>query len=161
MRSTLLTLLLLAPALAPAQTERLHALFSEAFEAQLREAPETATSIGRNEYNDRWSDWSPAGIERHRARITALVAALDQVSLSDVAAQDQLSAKLLRYISSQDLDDQLLQLYLLRINPLHGFHNAVYVTVDRMPARTAADYENIIARLRAIQIGRASCRERV
>jgi len=150
MRSTLLSLLLLAPALAPAQTERIHTLFSDAFEAQLREAPEMATSIGRNEYNDRWSDWSPAAIERHRARLTALIAALDQVSLADVPAQDQLSAKLLRYVSKQDLDDQLLQLYLLRVNPLHGFHNAVYVTIDRMPARTSADYENLIARLRAI-----------
>ncbi len=152
MRSTLLSLLLLAPALAPAQTEKLHALFSQAFEAQLRESPEMATNIGRNEYNDRWSDWSPAAIERHRMRITALIAALDQVSLPDVSAQDQLSAKLLRYISKQDLDDQIIQHYLLRVNPLYGFHNAVYVTVDRMPARTAADYENIIARLRAIPV---------
>ena len=79
MRSTLLSLLLLAPVLAPAQTEKLHSLFSEAFEAQLRESPEIATTIGRNEYNDRWSDWSPAATERHRARITALIAALDEV----------------------------------------------------------------------------------
>jgi uncharacterized protein (DUF885 family) len=153
MRSTLLSLLLLlAPALAPAQTEKLHALFSQAFEAQLREAPETATYIGRNEFNDRWSDWSPAAIERHRMRVTALIAALDQVSLMDVSAQDQLSAKLLRYISKQDLDDQIIQHYLLRVNPLYGLHNAIYITVDRMPARSAADYENIIARLRAIPV---------
>jgi uncharacterized protein (DUF885 family) len=150
MKSTLLILALLAPVLAPAQTEKLHKLFSDAFETQLREAPEMATSIGRNEYNDRWSDWSPAAIERHRARLTALVAELDQVSLADVPAQDQLSAKLLRYISKQDLDDRLLQLYLLRVSPLYGFHNAVYITIDRMPARSAADYENIVARLHAI-----------
>jgi len=151
MRLTLL-LLLLAPVLAPAQTEKLHALFSDAFEAQLREAPEMATAIGRNEYNDRWSDWSPAAIEGHRARVTALIAALDQVSLSDVPPQDQLSAKLLRYVSKQDLDDKLIQLYLLRVSPLYGFHNAVYITLDRMPARSAADYANIIARLRAIPV---------
>ncbi len=152
MRSTLLSLMLLAPTLAFGQTEKLHALFSQAFEAQLREAPESATYVGRNEFNDRWSDWSPAAIERHRARITALIAALDQVSLAGVPAQDQLSAKLLRYVSKQDLDDQLIQLYLLRVSPLYGFHNAIYITVDRMPARTALDYENIIARLRAIPV---------
>ena len=45
MKSTLLTLVLLAPALAPAQTERLHKLFSDAFEAQLREAPEMAARL--------------------------------------------------------------------------------------------------------------------
>src|ERR1700690_2282046 len=111
MRSTLLSLLLLAPTLAPAQTDKLHSLFSQAFEAQLREAPESATAIGRNEFNDRWSDWSTAAIERHRARITAPIAALDE-ALSDVPAQDQLSARLLRYVSRQDLDAQLTQLYL-------------------------------------------------
>jgi uncharacterized protein (DUF885 family) len=152
MKSTLLWLVLLAPALAPAQSEKLHALFSDAFEAQLRESPEMATSVGRNEYNSRWSDWSPAAIERHRARLAALVADLDHVSLSGVSAQDQLSARLLRYISRQDLDDQPIQLYLLRVSPLYGLHNAVYITMDRMPARSVADYQSIIARLRAIPV---------
>jgi len=151
MRLTLL-LLLLAPALAPAQTEKLHNLFSDAFEAELREAPEMATAVGRNEYNDRWSDWSPAAIERHRARLTALIAELDKTPLAGLAAQDQLSVKVLRYVSTQDLEDQAIQLYLLRVSPLYGFHTAVYITVDRMPARTAADYENIIARLRALPV---------
>jgi uncharacterized protein (DUF885 family) len=145
-------LLLLAPALAPAQTEKLHNLFSDAFEAELREAPEMATAVGRNEYNDRWSDWSPAAIERHRARLTALIAELDKTPLAGLAAQDQLSVKVLRYVSTQDLEDQAIQLYLLRVSPLYGFHTAVYITVDRMPARTAADYENIIARLRALPV---------
>ena len=150
MKSALLSLVLLAPALASAQTEALHKIFSDAFEAQLRESPETATSVGRNEYNDRWSDWSPAAIERHRARITAQIEALDGASLDGVSAQDRLSARLLRYVSRQDLDDQALQLYLLRVSQLYGFHNQVYVTIDRMPARSVRDYENIIARLRAI-----------
>jgi uncharacterized protein (DUF885 family) len=150
MKSSLLALILLAPVAAPAQTATLHRIFSDAFEATLRERPEMATSIGRNEYNDRWSDWSQAAIDRHRARITALIHDLDQTSLAGVSAQDRLSAKLLRYIAQQDLDDQAIELYLLRVNQLYGFHNAVYVTIDRMPARTVHDYENIVARLRAV-----------
>ncbi len=150
MKSTLLTLALLAPVLAPAQTATLHKLFADAFEAHLRESPEFATAIGRNEYNDRWSDWSQAAIERHRARLTALVADLDRAPAGDVSAQDRLSVKVLRYVSQQDLDDQTIELYLLRVSPLYGFHNAIYITMDRMPTRTAADYENIIARLDAI-----------
>ena len=30
------------------------------------------------------------------------------------------------------------------------FHNNVYRTIDRMPARTVHDYENLLARLRAV-----------
>ncbi len=152
MKFTLLSLVLLAPVLAPAQTDKLHKLFDETFEAQLREAPEMATYVGRNEYNDRWSDWSPAAIERHETRIKNLLADLDHVSLEGVSAQDQLSAKLLRYIAQQDLDDRVIQLYLLRVSPLYGFHNAVYITVDRMPSRTVTDYQNIISRLRGVPV---------
>jgi uncharacterized protein (DUF885 family) len=37
----------------------------------------------------------------------------------------------------------------VRLGQLFGFHNRVYTLVDRMPARSLRDYENIIARLRA------------
>jgi uncharacterized protein (DUF885 family) len=136
--------------LASAQTDRLHKLFSDAFEADLRESPELATSIGRNEYNDRWSDLSRAAIERRRARLIALLADLDGIAVADASPQDQLSARLLRYNTRQELDDEAIVLYLLRVSQLYGFHNRVYIAVDRMPAQSTADYQNIVLRLRAI-----------
>ncbi len=49
-----------------------------------------------------------------------------------------------------ELEANDIELRLFRISPQNGWHNRVYLIVDRMPARTVHDYENIIARLRAI-----------
>ena len=150
MKTAVLSLLLLTPALAPAQSESLHKLFSDAFEQRLRDVPELATSIGRDEYNDRWTDWSEAAVERRHASLAGFLKRLDGISLDGVNAQDRLSARLFRYISEQDLEAETLEVYLLRVNQLFGFHNRIYETVDRMPARSVRDYENLIARLRAV-----------
>ena len=54
------------PLIAMAQTapEKLHQIFEEYFEDKLRNYPESATSLGRNEYNDRWTDWSREAREK-------------------------------------------------------------------------------------------------
>src|SRR5712691_5082051 len=69
MRFRTLLFFALAPILAVAQTDadRLYKLFADYHENRLRETPELATSLGRNEYNHLWTDWSPAAQERRRA----------------------------------------------------------------------------------------------
>src|SRR4029077_13359583 len=63
--------LILLPAVHAAapvsESERLHRLFDRAWEDKLRLTPEFATYIGFPGHNDRWSDFSPAGIERRHA----------------------------------------------------------------------------------------------
>ena len=55
------------PSATPAsEGERLHRLFDTYWESKLREDPEFATYICFPGHNDRWSDFSPAGIERRR-----------------------------------------------------------------------------------------------
>ncbi|MES1211743.1 MAG: DUF885 domain-containing protein, partial [Acidobacteriota bacterium] len=63
----LVALSLSSLASAATESERLHRLFDVAWEAKLRETPEFATYIGFPGYNDRWSDFSPAGIEHRHA----------------------------------------------------------------------------------------------
>jgi uncharacterized protein (DUF885 family) len=150
MRIAVLSLALIAPALAPAQTDALHKLFSDAFEQRLRDNPEFATSIGRDQYNDRWTDWSAAAVARRYASEEDYLKRLAAISLDGVSAQDRLSAQLFRYIYEQRLASETLDVYLLRVNQLFGLHNQIYQTIDRMPARTVHDYENLIARLRAV-----------
>ena len=44
------------------QNADLQKLFREYYEMGLRLSPESATYAGRNEYNDKWSDWSLKGM---------------------------------------------------------------------------------------------------
>lgn len=124
--------------------------FKSYFEETLKDDPEYATNVGRHEYDDRWTDLSKAGREARIAHMRSRLAELGKYDLGSLSGQDQLSARLLKYELTSQLEANDLQTHLLRVGQLYGFHNRVYLTMDRMPARTAKDYQNILARLHAI-----------
>jgi uncharacterized protein (DUF885 family) len=126
--------------------------FSDYFEQRLKDSPEFATNVGRHEYDDRWSDLSKEGRARRKAHLEQALATdgkfyAQRASLSD---QDRVSVELLRYDLRSELDALDLQTYLLRVGQMTGFHNSVYLVIDRMPVFTVKDCENIIARIRAV-----------
>jgi uncharacterized protein (DUF885 family) len=124
--------------------------FAHYFEEQLRDEPEFATRVGRHEYDDRWSDLSKQGRERHRAHLQQTLEALQKFPLRVLSEQDRLSVRLLAYDLRTRLDALDLETHLLLVGQLYGAHNRVYLTIDRMPALTVKDCDNIIARLRAV-----------
>jgi len=143
-----------AGASSQASSPELAKFFADFFEQQLRDSPEFATSIGRHDYDDRWSDVSKEGRSRRREHLEKALAQAEKFSgmesggrLSD---SDRLSLKLMRYDLRTQLDAFDLQTYLLRAGQMTGFHNNVFTTVDRMSVFTVKDCENIIARLRAV-----------
>ena len=146
----LAVLFLALPARTPAQSPSIQDFFKSYFEESLKEDPEYATNVGRHEYDDRWTDLSRAGREARIAHLRARLADLGNYRLESLSEQDQLSARLLKYELTSQLEANDLQTHLLRVGQLYGFHNRVYLTMDRMPARTPKDYQNILARLHAI-----------
>jgi uncharacterized protein (DUF885 family) len=124
--------------------------FADYFEERLRDEPEFATTTGRHEYDDRWSDLSKQGREQHRAHLQQRYDQIQKFSLNDVSDQDKVSVELLRYDLRTQLDALDVETHLLRVGQLFGLHNRVYTTIDRMPAFTVKDCENIIARIRAV-----------
>ncbi|HXY07108.1 MAG TPA: DUF885 domain-containing protein [Terriglobales bacterium] len=143
-----------SPAYGSSSSPELAKFFSDYFEQTLRDSPEYATSIGRHEYDDRWSDLSRQGRDLRRSHLEQALAQAEKFSSGAgpqrLSPEDRLSLDLLRYDLRTQLDAFDLQLYLFRVGQMFGFHNAVYVTIDRMPAFTVKDCENIIARLQAI-----------
>jgi uncharacterized protein (DUF885 family) len=146
------SLALLLPACVAGQNraQDLHKLFSEYYENQLKENPEFATGEGRGEYNHLWKDWSKPALERQQREFESYLKRLQQISLPGIPEQDQISVRLLRYHLQQILEGEELHTYLLRVSQLYALHNNVYRTFDLMPYRTVKDYENIIARLKAV-----------
>ena len=82
-------------AAAQPQPDALHKFFSQYFEEKLADDPEFATSIGRHDYDDRWTDWSKEGRERRRAHMSARLKELDQFPTTGLNDEDQLSLRLL------------------------------------------------------------------
>lgn len=124
--------------------------FADYFEERLRDEPEFATTVGRHDYDDRWADVSKKGLEQHRAHLAARLEELQKFPTDGLSAQEQLSVKLLNYDLRTQLDAFDVDTYLIRVGQLFGFHNRIYLTIDRMPAFTVRDCENIIARIRAV-----------
>ncbi len=143
-------MILFCAVLAPAQS--IQDFFRQAFEERLRDEPEFATSVGHHEYDDRWNDWSKAGRDQRRAHIERRQQSLNSFSLPSLSPQDRLSARLMQFVVRTDLEAFDLEDELLRVSQQNGLHNRVYTTFDRMPALTVKDYENMLARLRAIPV---------
>ncbi len=131
-------------AVQPASSQSANEFFKQTFEEMLRANPEQATSIGRHDYDDRWTDWSTAAREQRRQFFQSRLEMLNRFPATD------LTVRLVKYDFQSRLDAWDLEDYLIRVGQLFGFHNRIYLTIDRMPARTVHDYENILARLRAI-----------
>jgi prolyl oligopeptidase len=135
---------------AQAPAAPIQQFFKTYFEEKLKDEPEFATIVGRHEYDGRWNDWSKSGREKRRARAKQRLQELEKFQLDDLTEQDRLSARLLRYDLRLQLEANDLETHLLRVNQLYGMHNRVYITFDRMPARTLRDYQNILARLHGV-----------
>lgn len=143
--------LLLLCALSAAQGQTGGGFFQDTFEQMLRSDPEFATATGHHEDDDKWTDWSKAGRDRRKQFFEQRLAVLAKAAIGD-SAQDLLTKRVVRYDFESRLEAWELETHLLRLGQLRGFHNAVYNVVDQMPARTVKDYQNIIARLRAVPV---------
>jgi uncharacterized protein (DUF885 family) len=138
-----------APAVG-ASTAALYELFTSYWEWRLANEPELATSVGRPEYNDRWRDWSKAARERARARRQEFLQQLLYVGSGNLTPADRLSTHLLEWELRAALDGERYVQLVQRLSQMSGGHTQVFTVIGQMPARTISDYENIIARLRAV-----------
>jgi uncharacterized protein (DUF885 family) len=145
-RKAVLCVFVLSPLL---QAQSSASFFKDTFDQMLRDNPEFATNAGHHEYDDRWTDWSKAGRDRRRQFFSQRLTQLATAQTGD-SAQDLLTRRVIRYDFESRLEAWELDTHLLRVGQLDGFHNGVYNVIDRMPGRNVRDYENIIARLRAI-----------
>ena len=142
-------LVLLALSAVAATAQDIEAVFAAYYEDLLRYSPETATDVGRTDYDDRWSDLSPEGRAAWRELQRSYVERLEAVSPDGLSAQEQVSRDLLLSDLRQSLEGAEIESALLGLNQLFGYHTRVLLTLTQMPTGRVAAYENIIARLRA------------
>ncbi|MFN3325276.1 MAG: DUF885 domain-containing protein [Bryobacteraceae bacterium] len=152
MRYILQLALVLAALPAPAQEPNaaLHRLFHDYYEDLLRHSPELATSVGRREYNDRWSDLSASGRAAWRSTVEQYRQRLDRFRGTRLNRQDALSYELLNQQIARELEGWDLNNYYLPVSQMRGVHLSVFSLMALAPTETVKDYENLIARIRAL-----------
>src|SRR6202158_3997896 len=150
-RFTAFLLLVLAfPQSGHSQNNSLQKLFSDYYEFQLREDPGQATFLGRSEYNDRWDDPSPEHKRQYRESLQQFRGRLRAIPETPLTGQDRLSYRLLNWQLEQEIADSDIVSTYFSVNHLVGGHLNIFSTMAVAPATTVKDYENQVARLRAL-----------
>ncbi|MEQ1439652.1 DUF885 domain-containing protein [Fontimonas sp. SYSU GA230001] len=129
----------------------LHALFDAEWQRTLRDSPETATYLGDARYDDRWTDWSAAAIERRHA---ADRAALDRLALIDREAlppAEQLNYDLFERQTREAVEAHAFRPFLLPLNQRGGIQTQDEI-LEVLRFDSTRAYENWLSRLQALPV---------
>ncbi len=129
---------------------RLDVLLADAWEQDKRENPLLATSTGDHRYDDRLPAEAASDLERRAAAARGYLERLQAIDAKALAAQDQVSYAMFERDLRDDLARHRFRAYRIPITSDSGFHTGLSRLPQEMPLATVEDYENYIARLRAI-----------
>lgn len=127
----------------------LHALFDEEWERGLREFPEDASSNGDLRYNDRWTDYSLAAIERRAAADRAVLARLKAIDRARLSEADRLNYDVFLWDVERGVARQRYREWQRPVSQRGGVQTADEM-VEILQFRTVKDYEDWIGRLEAL-----------
>lgn len=133
-------------------TERLHKLFDLDWERGLQESPESATSLGDNRFDDRWTDMSQAAIDARNAELQWPLSVINSINRAKLSKADQLNFDLYKRDLDIALEGTQFPGELLQISQLGGVHQSVPQVLIQMPTNSVKAYENVLARLRKVPL---------
>ena len=137
---------------ASSDSVRLHQLFAQQWDYTMREYPEFATSVGYPGQNARWTDYSLEAIARRKRELNDPLNALRTIDRAKLGPTDQLNYDLFRRNLTVALEESRFPGELMAITQLDGVQQDVPSTIAKMAAGSVADYEDILARLRAVPV---------
>jgi uncharacterized protein (DUF885 family) len=132
------------------ESERLRRLYDLAWESLLQEAPELATYIGVRGHDDRWSDLSPAGIDRRHDLARKALAAAQSIDRKALSAAEQIDLDLFRRRLERQIEGFRFPTELLALNQMGGIQQEAARVLDVAPAATTRDFDALLARLNAL-----------
>jgi uncharacterized protein (DUF885 family) len=127
----------------------------------MTEEPEEATTFGYPGQNARWTDWSPAAIDRRAQHLKKSIADMKGMSRGEFPASEQLNYDLYLELLERAEEGQRFHidsLPMASVVPLNlyapvtqtdGLLQNAPDTIDQMPTEHASDYEDILSRLNA------------
>jgi uncharacterized protein (DUF885 family) len=135
-----------------ARRQQLNQLLAQQWEYQLRESPESATSIGDYRYNDKWSDGSLAHIAKQRQDTEEWLKKFEAIDTTGFPEQERLNQVLMVQnlkLSIRDYDSKGFE---MPVNQFFGAHLAVAEFVDVIPFDSTKHYEDYLARVRQVPV---------
>ena len=133
-----------------ADTRRLHALFDEAWEDNMRRHPEWATYVGDKRYGDKLEDVSPAAEAEGFATKRRFLAAAQAVPREALSVKDRSSRDIFIHQLQDDFRfEPLVGFRRLSLAAIGGFQNQLADLLNASPLATKGDGEQMLLRLAA------------
>ena len=153
---TMVSMVQAAPAAQAASTDvaarvaALNALLAEQWQHTLQSSPEFATILGDLRYNDRWSDASLAHAAAERKVNADFLKRFEAIDTTGFADSDKLNQQLMVRQLKDGLKSYDLKLYEMPLDQMSGAHIALAGFVSSIPFDNTRDYEDYLARLKAV-----------
>jgi uncharacterized protein (DUF885 family) len=128
----------------------------------MHEYPDVATNVGYPGQNNRWTDDSPAGIEKRKQHLAESIAQLKTIHADALPESEKLNFDLYSQLletSQQGLqygDDPMPFRFVvprslwMPLNQMEGIQQGAAETLANTPHHTVADYEIVVERLKAL-----------
>jgi uncharacterized protein (DUF885 family) len=136
-------------AAAPTEDEKFQALVAKIWAWDMREFPEWATSLGKREGLDRWTDMTPEAMDRRDAQTREFLDEIKAIDPAKLGEKWRVDYALLRRDYEEGVEGQRFPGELLALNQLGGVHSQIADLMQEVPAAKPADFDAILARYRA------------
>jgi uncharacterized protein (DUF885 family) len=142
------------PAKQPASLEdrrkALNALFTEFWDANMERNPEYASILGDRRFNDKISDLSPRAFNAWIAREQEFLMRLATIDPTGFTDSEKNSREMLLRDFAEDIESQDFKEWQMPINQMGGIYADFPELANQLPFTTVKDYDDWIARLRAM-----------
>ena len=130
--------------------QALNDIFHDYWEDYLKHNPEFASTIGDKRYNDQISDYSVRAVNDQLAREQAFLMRLVAIDPTGFTDQEKLSQDLLIREFEDDQDAAGIKEWEMPVNQMDGIYSTYPELVEELSFTAVKDYDDWIARLRAI-----------
>ncbi|MDP9424395.1 MAG: DUF885 domain-containing protein [Pseudomonadota bacterium] len=138
-----------APTLA-GPVEDFHKLQDEYWAATLRDNPLFATQVGVKDYDRQIGPLSLAEMDRQAAQSAALLRRLEAIPAASLPASEQANRAILKRQLEDAIEANRFGQRQLLYSTLGSYHDFLAGIADTIPFRSAADYDNYLARLELV-----------
>jgi len=128
----------------------LNTLLKEQWEYTMRASPEWASLLGDKRYNDKWSDFSQAGIDADIKASADFLKRFEAVDTSGFPLQEQLNRELMLRQLRTNLEGARFKDWEMPLAQNSGIHVDGPMIISALSFETVKDYEDYIKRLRAL-----------
>jgi uncharacterized protein (DUF885 family) len=133
-----------------ARRAALNNLLAEQWQYTMRTSPEWASLLGDKRYNDKWSDFSQAGIDADIQASAAFLKRFQAVDTTGFPLQEQLNRELMVRQLQQNVDGARFKDWEMPLAQNSGVHIDTPMIISALNFETVKDYEDYIQRLHAL-----------